>query len=404
MSSGPLSHVKAVEYCHTPAGSYCAKLIADMGAETIKIEEPRRGDPARRRGPFRNDDPNPECSGLFLYLNTNKLGVTLDVSTTAGKDIFRKLCQDADILIEDNPPGRMDELDLGYQNLKAINPRLIMASVTPFGQAGPYKHYKAYGLNSYHAAGDAFILQSSGVPLSLDEPPVAAGRFAGDFEAGTVAAVGVLAALFGRAFNGKGQCVDVSCQEALMYLNCNILAKYPNYKTIPSRVTQRYDYGGMMPCKDGFIVIQAVEEHLWQGLVEVMGSPPWAKEERFKDKFSRAANQEELNRLLADWLKEHTRAEVAAKARQKGVPVGPVMTIEEVMNYKQYEARGFFTELDHPEAGRLKYPTASYLSTEPMWSGRRGAPLLGEHNETVYCERLGYPKEDLVKMRQAGII
>ncbi|MFH1484774.1 MAG: CoA transferase [Chloroflexota bacterium] len=404
MCSAALSHVKAVEFCHTPAGSYCAKLIADVGAEMIKVEEPRRGDFSRRRGPFPGDKPHSERSGLFLYLNTNKLGVTLDASTATGNEILAKLCQDTDVLIEDNPPGKMEELGLDYQTLRALNPGLIMASVTPFGQTGSHKDFKAYGLNSYHAGGDAFVLQSSGLPLSLDEPPVAAGRFAGDFEAGTMAAVAVMAALYGRIFTGSGQHIDVSRQEALMYLNANILAKYPNYKTIPSRSTQRYDYGGMMPCKDGYVVIQAVEEHLWQGLVEVMGSPEWAKEERFKDKFSRAANQDELNRLLTEWLAEHTREEVAAKVREKGVPVGRVLTIEEIMNYKQYEAREFFTELEHPEAGKLKYPTASYFSTERMWSGRRAAPLLGEHNQVVYCEKLGYSKEDLVKMTQAGII
>ncbi|MBI2906805.1 MAG: CoA transferase [Chloroflexi bacterium] len=404
MSPGALSHVKAVEYCRTPAGSYCAKLMADLGAEVVKIEEPRQGDPARKRGPFSGDIPDSEGSGLFLYLNTNKMGVTLNLAVTTGKEIFGKLCAAADVLIEDSAPGSMEKLGLGFKTLEAQNSRLIMASLTPFGQTGPHSKHKAYCLNSYHSAGDPSILQSSGVPLDMNEPPVAAGRFAGDFQAATVAAIAVLAALFGRGFTGKGQYIDVSKQEALMYLNVNVLSKYPNYKTIPNRETQRYDYGGMMPCKDGYIVIQAVEQHLWEGLVAVMDDPEWAREERFKDKFSRGANAEELNGLMLEWLKDHTREDVASRARAKGVPVGSVMTIEEIMNYKQYHARGFFTELDHPVAGKLTYPTASYMSTEKMWAAGRGAPLLGEHNEAVYAGRLGYSKEDLVTMRQTGII
>lgn len=404
MASGALSHVKAIEFCSTPAGSYCAKLIADLGAETIKIEPPKSGDPARRRGPFLDDRPDAETSALFLYLNTNKLGVTLNLETTTGREIFEKLCCNADLLVEDSSPGEMDRLGLGFGRLREVNPALIMASVTPFGQTGPYKNYKAYGLNSYHAGGDAFVLQSSGLPLDLRESPVAAGRFAGDFEAGTMAAVGALAALFGRAFTGKGQHVDVSRQEALMFLNANVLVKYPNQKTVPTRETQRYDYGGMMPCKDGYIVIQALEQHLWEGLMAVMDNPEWAKDERFKDKFSRASHQDDVNRLMIEWLKDHTREDIVKRASKYGVPVGSVMTVEEVMNYKQYEARGFFAEMEHPGAGKLKYPTASYLSNEQMWAGRKTAPLLGQDNEAVIGERLGYPKEDLVKMRQAGII
>ncbi|MBI2907071.1 MAG: CoA transferase [Chloroflexi bacterium] len=404
MPIGALSHVKAVEYCTTPSGSYCAKLIADMGAEVVKIEEPGHGDPCRRYGEFLSDIPDHECSARFLYLNTNKFGVTLNVRSATGRKVFERLCESADMLIEDTRPGTLDELGIGYQSLRALNPSLVMTSITPFGQSGPYKDFKAYGINSYHAAGDAFVLQSSGVSLNLEEPPVAAGRFAGDFEVGTIAAVALLAALYGRASLGAGEYIDVSRQEALMQLNGNILIKYANCQTIPTRATQSYDYGGMMPCKDGYIVIQAVEEHHWQGLVEVMDNPEWAKEDRFKDKFARVANKHDLNLLLAQWLIQHTREEIAARARERGVPVGPVLSIEEVAGYRQYNERGFFVELDHPRVGRRNYPRGACLSTEPFWSPRRGAPLLGEHNELVYGKMLGYENEELVAMRQAGII
>ena len=153
MTDGALQGVRLLEYGQLVSAPYCAKLLADLGAECIKIEEPPVGDPARRRGPFPDDIPHPEKSGLFLYVNTNKLGVTLDPRTPTGRLIFQRLAQEADVLIEDRPPGEMERLGLGYAALSALNPALIVTSITPFGQTGPYKDYKTYHLNLYHASG-----------------------------------------------------------------------------------------------------------------------------------------------------------------------------------------------------------------------------------------------------------
>jgi crotonobetainyl-CoA:carnitine CoA-transferase CaiB-like acyl-CoA transferase len=159
-SKTALARVKVLEYAQLAAGPYCTKLLADLGAEVIKIEPPRVGDEARRREPFLGDIPHLERSGFFFYLNTNKLSITLNINTTTGRRIFRELVKECDILVEDNPPRVMKDLSLDYRSLQIINPRLIMTSITPFGQYGPYRDYKAYHLNTYHGSGVAKILAS----------------------------------------------------------------------------------------------------------------------------------------------------------------------------------------------------------------------------------------------------
>jgi crotonobetainyl-CoA:carnitine CoA-transferase CaiB-like acyl-CoA transferase len=166
MSEQALSHLKVVELCNLVSGPYCTKLMADLGAEVIKIEPPADGDEARWRGPFVDDLAHPELSGLFLHLNTSKLGISLDVNTTTGREILEKLLDQADVFVEDNPPSVMEERGLTYEYVETINPRLVMTSITPFGQTGPYRDYKAYELNSHHAGGEGFLL-----PLHSHEPP-----------------------------------------------------------------------------------------------------------------------------------------------------------------------------------------------------------------------------------------
>lgn len=384
-------------------GPYAAKLMADLGAEVIKVEEPARGDVARSRGPFLHDVPHPERSGLFLYLNTNKKSITLDIRKPTGRKVFKQLIKGADILIEDNPLGVMKGLGLDYDTLKAINPLLIMTSVTPFGQRGPYSHFKAFHLNVYHAGGDGYLLSSG--PAFRDREPVKGGRFLGDYEAGVAAAGATMAALYARDALGSGQHVDVSMQEALISLNRGVLTRYPNEGVLESRSTRQYEWGGILPCKDGYVLLQAFnEEHHWTGLVEIMGNPEWAKDEKYKTKVSRAQNRDELNAHIIEWMKDYTMDEIYHGGQARRVPVGPFYTPADVVNSEHLKARGFFVELDHPEVGRLRYPSMPFqLSGTPVGEGH-GAPLLGQHNEEIYCRRLGYSQEDLIKMRGNGII
>lgn len=397
-----LSGIRVVEFCHTVAGAYCVKLFADLGAEVTKLEEPGTGDWVRRRGPFIGDIPDKERSSLFLYLNTNKMSVTLDVRTSAGKKIFKELIKQADILVEDNSPKTMKDLGFDFKKLSAVNPELIMTSITPFGQTGPYRNYKAYPLNTYQAGGDGFLLQSG--PAFADRPPVKGGGYLGEYEAAINAAGATMAALFVRPAVGCGQHVDCSKQEALMMLNRNVLGRYAVEGVVEDRRSRQYDAGGIYPVKDGYIMIMPMEEHQWRGVVHMMGDPEWANDERFKTRQDRGQYRDEINAHIIKWMLEHTREEVYQLGQANGVPTGPFYSPKEVLQSEQLKSRGFFIEFNHPVAGRVKMPSGVCKLSKTPISIDSPPPLLGEHNNKIYCERLGYSKEELIKLRDAGVI
>ena len=369
MQTGALSDLKVIELGNLVSAPFCAKLLASLGAEVIKVERPGTGDDARKAGPFLRDIPHPERSGLFLYLNTDKMGITLNLDTKTGRSMFQALIKDADILVENNPPRAMQQLGLGYDLLKEINSKLIMTSITPFGHSGPYSDYKATDLISFHASGLGYITPRPAAEEPAGEPLRVKGHFA-DFMAGLDAAAGTMCALNERDRTGIGQHLDISEQA----------------------------------CKDGYIDIQCNTQDHWQGLVELMGDPDWAHLEIFKDQLTRGENWDVLQPLISNWLMEQPKQEFYRSAQAKGVPVAPVNTLEELIKSDQLAARGFFVEMEHPNAGTVKYPGSPLkLSRTPSRVARR-APLLGEHNEVIYCGRLGYSRQDLVKMRNAGVI
>lgn len=384
------------------SGPYCGKLLADLGAEVIKIEGPGAGDEARRRAPFPNDIPHPEKSGLFLYLNSNKMGITLNPQTTTGMAIFKELVKGTDVLIEDNRPTATKGLGMDYESLARINPRLVMASITPFGQTGPYRDYRAYHLNSYHGSGGATILADV-IPGEI-ESPVKGGGYLGDYDSGICAAVAVMGALYHRLFTCAGQHIDVSKQEALASLERVEIGRYANEGDTKSTVSIRQMVGGLHRCKDGYVVITIPMQYQWEALAKLIGKPEWINEENYKDDFARVAHADELNARVREWMIDHTKEEIYHRAQELSCPVGAVSTMEELLNSEQLQARDFFVEVDHPKIGRVKFPTAPYRFSKTPWRLERRAPLLGEHNDEVYCRRLGYSREDLVRMRATGII
>lgn len=408
MVSKALEGVKVLEFCQSVAGPYCTKLLADLGAEVIKIEEPGIGDPARRRGPFLRDIPHAERSGLFLYLNTNKLGITLNLNTVTGKEIFLRLVQEVDILLEDNPPQRIRELGLDYDCLTEINPQLIMTSLTPFGQTGPYREYKAYPLNTFHAGGEPCV-QHIMSPIR-DRAPVAGSLLMGEHDGGLSAATATLAALFYRGVTGQGQYVDVSKQESLIALERLENVFYANrerpetQEMIKTWAQGGGMIGGLMRCRDGYVVLAAMQENQWRGLVELMGHPTWTEDEICRSEETRSLNAQKITSQVQEWMMNQTQEEVFRNGQEKGVPIGAVNSPKDLVNSPQLRDRGFFVEIEHPEAGRIEYATAAYRFSKTPWSAQRPAPLLGEHNERIYCGLLGYSRQELVKMRQAGVI
>jgi crotonobetainyl-CoA:carnitine CoA-transferase CaiB-like acyl-CoA transferase len=403
MNHQALSGLKVVEYSEFVSGPYCGRLLTGLGAEVIKVEKPGPGDKARSWGPFPQDLPHPEKSGLFLFLNVNKLGVTLNIESVVGVKLFKELVKWADVLIESNPPMEMTRLGLDYDSLFVLNPSLIMTSITPFGQSGPYRDYKGCDLVNTHMSGEAFGNPAEGVDNVEEDAPLKTPAHTGDFMTGLSAAVCTMSAVFARLATGLGQHIDLSQQEALASVGRQELAFYLCEGTPHTRQKGRKRRGGILyRCKDGYVCI-------WAGpflktLVEMIGSPDWANTELFQNPTLLSQYMDEFNRLVETWTMEHTTEEINQAAVAHGVPCSPVRTVEELVNDEQLAFRDFFMEIDHPVAGRLKYPGAPYKLSATPWKIERPAPLLSEHNEKVYCQMLGYNNQDLVRMRQAGAI
>ena len=402
MNQGALAGIKVVEYAQFVAGPYCTRLLADLGAEVIKVEEPGIGDEARRRGPFLNDIPHTEGSGLFLYLNNNKFSVTLNPRLETGQKLFRELIQETAILVEDKPPGLMKELGLDYEVLKELNPKLIHASITPFGQSGPYKSYKAYYLNTYHSGGEGYT--TPGGTDFPDRPPLKVGKFVGEYLSGTGAAVAILAAFYWRVNSELGQFIDISKQEILAGVNAVELVRYPNDGAISTRKTRGYLSAGVFQCKGGYIELALQEEKTWHIFVEIMGHPQWSNEDKFKDFSSREKNATELKQRISDFLKDYTREEIYKLAREKRCTLAPYLTTGEVVNNEQMQWRGFFADITHKELGKLACPSVPYKFSGTPGKWYHPAPLLGQHNEEVYCQRFGYSRQELSNLKESGVI
>jgi CoA:oxalate CoA-transferase len=402
MSEQALSHLKVVELCNLVSGPYCTKLMADLGAEVLKIEPPGIGDQARTKGPFVGDKVNPELSGLFLHLNTSKLGITLDVTTATGREILEKLLVQADIFVEDTPPGIAEKQRLTYKYVEELNPRLVMTSITPFGKTGPYRDYKAYELNLHHAGGEGFLL-----PIQSSEPdrePVKVSDIVGDSICGLTACLATLTAAYFATATGIGQHVDVSKQDVLMTLVQNHVCTYANLGEVHDRLRKGFLTVLPMACKDGYIMMTIVSDSEWQSLVRCMGNPEWAQDERFASWAGRHWWAEtEINPRVREWVSQYTKDELFHRLQAAGVAAVPVMTSEDLAKSPQLNERGFFAEIEHTVAGTLRYPTVSYQFSKTPWRGSP-APLLGQHNEPIYCERLGYSRRELTQLATAGII
>lgn len=399
ISAGPLHGIRVVECGHMVGAAYAAKLMADLGAEVVKVEEPG-GDEARRRGPYPGK-PHLEKSGLFLYLNANKLGITLDLQRNRGRELFRGLVQEADLLVHNYPPPHMAARGLDYEALHKLNPGLVMTSISPFGQTGPNRDYHAHDLTMWSAGGIVYLSGASG---REDLPPLKAfGQQAG-LQAGVNAAVGSLGALFRRLTTGQGQHIDVSVQECLVAIMENNYISWPYDGSVASRLGFRLIPQDVLPCRDGYIYVLAIEDHQWHGAIELMGNPEWASMDLFEDFPSRSANWDALKPLLEDYLQDKSVQETYHAAQARRVPFAPVSTMGDLLDSPHLSARGFFATIGHPEAGRLRYPGAPYQFSASPWALRRPAPCLGQHNAEVFGRRLGLGQAELERLKEHSVI
>jgi CoA:oxalate CoA-transferase len=399
MTEGALDGLKIVEWGEMITAPYCGKLAADLGAEVIKIEPPGTGDNARHAGPFFQDVPGLDRSGLFLYLNTNKLSITLDPTTETGRQVFLDLIAEADVVLENQKVGFPESIGLGYDALHEINPRLIVVSISPFGATGPYRDYQATDLVVGQMAGLGY-LQPGKEEGTVDMPPIRPGGRQADFGAGLTAAAAMMHALFQRSVSGEGSHVDVSSVEAAIAGDTTIIGPYLEKGTVEHRLpvgnTDGIGVGGYrLPCKDGYLVFQTGTYGEWQTFVDVMGNPEWTQDERFQELEARSECFLGVRPELWDWTRTQEKQKLYHATQRRRLTTFPVNTPEDIVNSEHLNERGFFVEVDHPETGPIKYPGAPAIMHGTPWAIRSAAPSLGQHNKEVLNGRLGRSLDDL---------
>jgi len=398
MSNQALSGIKVLDVGHHVSGPYCAKLLADYGAEVIKVENPCGGDPSRQMGPFPDDVPCDEASAFFMYLNNNKKSITLNLESNSGKSIFKKLAKQADILIENFNPGLMATLELDYKKLKEINPGLIMTSISNFGQTGPYKDYKGADIVVQALSG---LIWSRGYP---EREPVMAmsGQNYTEFVGGTFAATATMTAYFSRLQSGIGQQVDISLFEActsVMPPGYSFSTWPDNHPVSPYRISFT---PSVEKCKDGYVGINCLTGQQWADICTLMGMED--KTEEWMTQAERVANRKEVLDRMAPYLMARTKSEIFEECQSWRIPVATVANVEDLVNSTQFKARDYMVEVDYPVAGKQVQPGPPAKMSETPWKLSSPAPLLGQHNEEIYGKFLEYGKEDLVRLNRSGII
>ena len=387
-----------------PLGVYCGKLMADMGADVIKVEPPS-GDPMRRIGPFVHDDPHPERSLYWLHFNTNKRGITLDLTASEGASLFLELAKKADVVLETFQPGFLDSLGLGYSDLNALNPGLVYLSVTPFGQTGPYKDYVASDLIGFAMGGYMYV---TGWP---DTPPTRLWGSQAYHTASNRAFIAALLAFYHRLNTGHGQYVDVSMQEAVAATTEHVNVAYI-YQGTPA-VRCGFRHGGQFvatwKCVDGYVSITTNTQRAWDDLRAWMAREDMAGDlmsEEYNDRFIlRGERSGHIEELIGKWAMHHNRQEITDWGQARHHPWGPVATPGEVLDNPQLWHRGFFIEVEHQEFGAtFTYPGAPYKLLHSPRKLRRTAPRIGQHNTEVYHGELGVSHEELSTLVGAGAI
>jgi len=402
-------------------GLLCGKVLGDLGADVIKIERPG-GDPARNIGPFYKDTPDPQKSLFWFFTNLNKRGVTLNLETADGRDIFGRLARAAHFVIESYEPGYMASLGLGYSDLEKVNPSIIMTSITPFGQAGPYTHYKSTDI----------VLMGMGGLMGLfgdpDRPPVRISQHQAFFLGSIHGVEGSLMADCHRQGTGEGQQVDVSIQEAVVLALLLAAENWDIVKVITKREGSAMARARPAPlgplrtqhvyaCKDGFASgyvqggAQAGMVLSSRALTEWANSFGYALEIKDYDwtKLDQAtAPQSELNRLqdaLQTFLLTRTKAEIMDKGVEKAILMIPVTDAKDIMESPQFQARDFFARVEHPELrDTITYPGFPVKVSDMPYRVQRRAPLIGQHNEEIYIGELGFSREELARLKASKVI
>ena len=386
MPTGALDGIKVIELGESVSAPYCARLFADFGADVIKVEAGPSGDRSRSWGPFPGDQPDPEKGGLFHFLNTNKRSIDLDLESGEGRKAFIDLVRSADVLIENMTPAWKRDHELDWAQLEQANPQLVMISITPFGQTGPYSEWKGYDLNAYHLTGASN--RYCGRP---GEMPLEHGTFAADFFGAVSGAAWGLAATVGRENVGGGQQLDVSCAEAIAaaFVGGQNIGGFAQDGAFDKRTGVGMPLAApasIVPCKDGHVWMLALEPGQWNGLREVMGDPEWMQLEMFQDMFARGENADLIYPMVQEWTAEHGKMEIMDRCQAAGCPITAVFTVAEAAEHPHLRERGYIVELEHERLGRFRTLGAPFKLSETPGGPVRAAPLLGEHRAEILEE------------------
>ncbi|MFD4929901.1 CaiB/BaiF CoA transferase family protein [Peribacillus butanolivorans] len=398
-TNGPLTGIRVIDASTVIAAPFAATLLADLGAEVIKIELPDKGDPLRGLGPWKESEPL-----RWPGLARNKQSVTLDIRTKEGKEIFKKLIRTADVLIENFRPGTMEKWGLGYDVLKEVNPRLIMTRQSGYGQTGPYAEKAGFGTPSTAFSGFTYLQGFQ------DRHPVSPSFSLLDYISGIYIAFGTVSALYHRdaSNSNNGQIVEMGLYEGMFRMMDFLIAEHDQLGKVRERAPMLHGHSspaGTYQTKDGhWVVLVCSTQKTWERLAKALNRSDLIENSEYKTNKERMQNNDQLQEIVTDLIKSLDKQEVLKKMDDHGVPIAPILSIKDIFEDPHYQARENILEVDHPRLGKVKVPGIVPKFSETPGRIRHRAPELGEHNKQVYSEELGISEEELTSLKEKGII
>jgi CoA:oxalate CoA-transferase len=392
----PLQGVVVLDLSRVLAGPYATMVLADMGADIIKIEPPGAGDDSRAFGPFVGKE-----SAYFMSLNRNKRSMTLNLKEPAAQALFKQMVKKADVVLENYRPGTMEKFGLGYEDLKPINPKIVYAACSGFGHSGPYSDKPAYDV----------IVQGMGGIMSITGQeggePTRVGASVGDITAGLFTAIGVLTALYHRALTGEGQKVDVGMLDCQLAILENAIARYLVSGVAPVPIGNRHP--SITPfeafkAQDGYIIIAVGNDRLWEKFCNLIDRPDMVSDERFATNPKRTQYQRDLKAILDTVFPAKTVAAWIETLEGAGIPCGPINTVDRIVNDPHIKAREMIVETDHPVAGKIKMAGVPIKLSATPGAVETPAPLLGQHTNEILHQLLGLGEQDVAALRAKGVV
>jgi CoA:oxalate CoA-transferase len=392
-----LQGIRVLDFTQYLSGPHGTSVLSELGAEVIKIEMPGKGEPERLAMPM---TPKRE-SYQFLSYNRGKKSITLNLKSPKGVEMAKKLAAKVDIIVENFAPGGMERLGLGYEEVSKINPRIIYASISGFGQTGPRRNDVSYDVVAQAMGG---LMSVTGYP---DGEPLKAGISLGDYMGGYNGVIGILAALYYRTVTGEGQSIDISMQDGIWAMVFPDRANYFDTHAVPKRFGNKLSSSapfGAYHAKDGNVVICTITDPQWQKVLQAMGREDLIGEQRYATRENRTKNMEEVDGLVQAWCKEKTVDEVFAVLKKFQVPCSPLPTFDQVAGDPHLLSREMIVEVDQPVSGKVKLSGSVYKMSKTPGDRKMRVPEVGEHNQEIYSEFLGINEGEFKKLKEEGVI